>query len=284
MLRHNNRPMAFLLGAQKSGTTSLATCLDQHPHIALSSPKEPEYFSTNIDLGEQWYDSLFKKPGARIRLDASTSYTLLPTDEREQETVHALVPTRIFSRFPDAQFIYILRDPVKRAWSAYWHEQIKGREQRSFREAIEEDPQYLGTSHYGERIQPFVDCFGAESIHFVDFEQLKTDPCQVAASCAQFLGIEAAAEAFRPLRKRNESRQENIAGKAVRMAVGSESRLQAISATARKILPRTAVTLLRGITSKRVPNMSIRDYRELSPLFRKDRNYLQGLTDLELCW
>jgi hypothetical protein len=38
-------PEAFIIGAQKAGTTSLADLLDQHPGIVVSNPKEPDFFN-----------------------------------------------------------------------------------------------------------------------------------------------------------------------------------------------------------------------------------------------
>ena len=52
-------PRAFLIGAAKSATTTLADLLNQHPHIFLSNPKEPDFFWINWDRGIDWYRALF---------------------------------------------------------------------------------------------------------------------------------------------------------------------------------------------------------------------------------
>ena len=68
-------PQAFIIGAQRSGTTSLAFLLNQHPMIALAEPKEPNFLTMNWENGIDWYRSCFSREDA-ILLDASVSYSM----------------------------------------------------------------------------------------------------------------------------------------------------------------------------------------------------------------
>jgi hypothetical protein len=142
----------FLIGAQKSATTSFADMLAQHPAIVLSTPKEPHFFTFNRDRGLDWYAERFAGPrDDRVLLDASTSYSAWPfscDDGDATDDPRVGVPERIRSLRPDARFIYLLRDPVERAYSAYWHRVRRGFEHRPLRDAIHARSRYIAMSSY----------------------------------------------------------------------------------------------------------------------------------------
>ena len=117
-------PNLFIVGAMKSGTSSLHNYLATHPEIYMSEFKEPQYFA---DLGkdisrnqfptEEAYLSLFKNAGnAKIIGESSTNYSKIPE--------FTGVPQRIKAFSPEAKIIYIMRDPIERALSHYW-ERVK---------------------------------------------------------------------------------------------------------------------------------------------------------------
>lgn len=165
-------PAAFLIGAQKAGTTTLAAMLDQHPQIGVARPKEPDFFHVNWDRGIEWYRSCFREP-RDILVDASPSYTMSPPDE---ETV----PARIFALQPLARFIYLVRDPAERCHSAYWHEVRSGRERRSLRDAVAQQAYYVHASYYYRQLTGFLRYFPLERFLFVPFDDLTAEPSAVA--------------------------------------------------------------------------------------------------------
>ena len=71
--------LALIVGAMRSGTTSLFHYLAAHPQVAASADKEPDYFSSDkvFARGPGWYEELFSFDPARhtIRLEASTNYS-----------------------------------------------------------------------------------------------------------------------------------------------------------------------------------------------------------------
>ncbi|NER32103.1 MAG: sulfotransferase domain-containing protein, partial [Symploca sp. SIO1C4] len=74
-------PDFLIIGAAKSGTTTLYKYLCRHPQICMSNPKEPDFFAIDhiYDQGIDWYSSLFSE--ARLKQvcgEASTTYTRLP--------------------------------------------------------------------------------------------------------------------------------------------------------------------------------------------------------------
>ena len=116
MIEIPRRPNLFIIGAMKSGTTTLHEYLDSHPQIAMSRIKEPGFFVEELTLrqGEDWYLSLFEQDDRfRYRGESSTHYTKLPVFRGVAERL---------SRFnPEARLIYIMRNPIERLVSHYWH-------------------------------------------------------------------------------------------------------------------------------------------------------------------
>ena len=67
----------IILGAGKSGTTSLFNYLAEHPEMAPCHNKEPNFFTRYYDKGYNWYLSLWDKDVLenKILLEATTNYT-----------------------------------------------------------------------------------------------------------------------------------------------------------------------------------------------------------------
>ncbi|WP_353471267.1 sulfotransferase [Salipiger sp. H15] len=101
-------PAAYLIGAPKCGTTALGHYLSEHPGVSFSNPKEPHYFSRDLqglcrcaDL--RGYRACFT-PGERAELMIEGSVWYLYSETAISEILKAR---------PDAKFIVMLRNPVK---------------------------------------------------------------------------------------------------------------------------------------------------------------------------
>ena len=185
--------MAFLCGAQKAGTTYLASLLSEHPEISVSRPKETNFFvRRKFAQGFSWYRNCFESP-AQVFLDCSPSYTMARLDgddnEENAEDIYSGIPQRISRVFPQSRFIYIVRDPVDRAYSAYWHSVRSGLETRSFADAIQGDNYYLRVSNYFEQIKKYLKFFKKDQIKVVFFEELKSNNQSIVADCFEHLGV-----------------------------------------------------------------------------------------------
>lgn len=153
------RPNLFLIGAMKSGTSSLHDLLGQHPDIFMCKRKEPMYFSREEKLkkGERNYLELFKSArDERYVGESSTEYSKLP--------YRIGVAERIFNFNPEAQIIYLMRDPVRRAISHYWHQVGMGRENRPMKDAIHQDSDYVMLSNYCMQLEPYMKLFGEKRV------------------------------------------------------------------------------------------------------------------------
>ena len=186
-------PEIYLIGAMKAGTTSLAYLLDQHPSICVADPKEPDYHTANQGKGEAWYRRCFSDPDGTVCVDASTSYASAPVPgpfpyKLECDKLRG-VPGRIHRARPDAKIIYLLREPIGRTYSAYYHNVRAGWETRSFRQAISENADYLSASDYVAQIQLYREFFSQESLLALLFEDLVKAPEETARRCFRFIGL-----------------------------------------------------------------------------------------------
>ena len=194
-----NKPNLFLIGAMKSGTTTLHELLARHPEISMSEPKEPCYFVAPDLLETLWpemwrmgfwkdesaYLALFKdKPQARYFGESSTDYSKRPKIDGVVE--------RIAAFNPEARFVYIMRDPVERTLSHYWHMVEHRGELRPPLEAILNDPHYTEVSHYADQLAPYLERFGRERMYALTFEELKRDPLAAVRAVYAWLGVDSA--------------------------------------------------------------------------------------------
>lgn len=166
------RPNLFIIGAAKCGTTSLHWALDSHTDIFMSRLKEPGFFVPEFSYhpkDERWYLALFDEAGsARWVGESSTHYTKIPYYEGVPERLHAFAP--------DARLIYLMRDPIDRAMSHYWHNTRAARpeftEGRPMLQAIAEDPLYRDFGDYAMQLRPWFDLFGRDAVLPLVYEEM----------------------------------------------------------------------------------------------------------------
>jgi hypothetical protein len=103
------RPSFLGIGAQKAGTTWLDSNLRHHPGVFLpASDKELHFFTREYKQGLPWYLHAFREAAGRLCGEITPAYSLLKKEEIAQVT----------SVLPELKLIYILRNPIDRAWSA----------------------------------------------------------------------------------------------------------------------------------------------------------------------
>ncbi len=163
-------PDFFIIGAAKCGTTSLHKYLVSHPDIFMPELKEPEYYSKNelYEKNKDWYLSLFQGASSEQLVgEGSTTYSRFPHIP--------LVPSRIYKDNPNAKFIYVMREPVSRAYSHYRHHMRLG-VTCTFEEAIEKDDIYIDCSKYIQQINQYLEFFPIKNFLFVYYEEFKENP------------------------------------------------------------------------------------------------------------
>ncbi len=129
---------AFIIGAQRSGTTYLAKLLQQHVDIEFAQPifPEPKFFidDSKYCLGIDHYQNTYF---------STTSTSLLRIDKSTSYIESALAAERIRTHFPDTTIIVVLRNPIYRAISNYFFTKKHGLEMLDLEEALLKEDERL---------------------------------------------------------------------------------------------------------------------------------------------
>jgi len=186
-------PNFLIIGAQRSGTTALASYLRSHPDVFMPPKKEIHFFDVNFERGTEWYRRQFDDAENQLAVgEASPSYMY-----REEA-----VP-RIAGLLARARLIAILRNPVDRAYSHFWMNRARGHEPLDFRAALIAEPErlasddpfarigksYLDRGLYLRQLRRVCEHFPRSALHVVLFEDLRSSPTEVYADVCRFLGV-----------------------------------------------------------------------------------------------
>ena len=160
-------PNLIVIGGLKCGTTSLHHYLNLHPQIAMSRPKELNFFvaELNWELGEDWYRSHFAAQ-APVRGESSPHYTNRPRFEGVGERMRATLG-------PGARLVYMVRHPIDRLLSHYLHNVGGGYEHRDLAAAVA-NPQsaYVQRGLYAFQLEPYLEAFETDRVLVVSREEL----------------------------------------------------------------------------------------------------------------
>jgi hypothetical protein len=187
----------IVIGAQKSGTTSLFRYLRAHPQIYMPTAKELEFFSNDrrYAKGLDWYAHQYFASASNGALcgEASTHYMMYPK-----------TPERIRVFLPEVKLIALLRNPIDRAYSHYRMSVERGRETRSFAEMVaeslgkpaftepvDENFDYLSFGQYGAILGRYLECFDRERIAVFFTDDMVRAPRRFIAEVYSFLGVNA---------------------------------------------------------------------------------------------
>lgn len=169
------------IGAQKSGTSWVYSCLYEHPEICAPI-KEIHFFSRDrFSNGKAWYEDHFKKcnNGKKVG-EYSTSYLY-----------SHVAAERIRALYPDVQLLVILRNPITRAYSQYGNA-IKAGEipkTTSFEAYYKEEQSVLNQGLYAEQIERYLKQFDRAQILLLIYEDSKKDPRTFIQNIYNFLGV-----------------------------------------------------------------------------------------------
>lgn len=181
-------PNFVICGAPKAGTTSLYESLKQHPNVYMSSVKETDFFQHNYHKGMDWFQSFFQDyKGEKAIGEASPG-----------NMIHLNAPERIARHIPDAKLIFILRNPIERAYSQYWYGIYRGDQNCliSFSDLIHDQNNFWGKrvielGMYYEQICRFESFFNSSQLKIILYEELSNNYHQVLNDICNYLEIEA---------------------------------------------------------------------------------------------
>jgi len=166
---------AFIIGAAKSGTTTLCLILGNHHQVCFPGNKEPSFFAFNekYQKGIEYYYSLLKPTDeTTLIIDGSTPYSRC--------TIFPEVAQRIYQVAPQAKFVYMMRHPVDRAYAHYKHRWLievnPGKLfTETFEEYVEHDKMCIDDSLYKLQIEAYLKYFTKEQFLFCLTEDLNND-------------------------------------------------------------------------------------------------------------
>jgi len=201
--RRGRLPDFLILGAQKAGTTSLYDLLVQHPRIETARTKEIAFFDRHYGLGINWYKCNFPANG-QITGEATPDYLV---DPEAFARIQRHLPQR-------TRFIVLLRNPVDRLVSHYFHARRLGYEPLGLAEALECEAERIGpqghrlVGHplegrtqfsafsyytrglYAEQLQRWFDGFGRENVFVETSDRFFADPVGVTRQVFGFLRLD----------------------------------------------------------------------------------------------
>lgn len=188
-----------IAGFQKCASTWLHRCLQEHPAVYLPDRHMLHYFDIHHRRGDNWfYNTYFSEASesASQRGDSTVTYA------RSAEALR-----RLHDHNPQLRIILLLRHPVERAWSHYWHERKKGKSGFSFgewRENYDLFADWIAPGLYHEAITRVEEVFpDPKSMHLILQDDIATDPVSVIKGVHSFLGIEPIEPTDKALRPRN---------------------------------------------------------------------------------
>lgn len=190
------KPDFLIVGAAKSGTSSLSYYLSHHPAVEIVSNRleffgefgNPAYGKISLEEYLSYFSgvSLDKVAGEK-----SVSYLYSKDAISEIKKVN-----------PGMKIIMVLRDPVERAYSDYWHRVRTGVENLEFIDALEAERKrikegarfelhYASYGLYSEKVKGYMDAFGKDNVAVFTYEDLKSRPENVCRKCFELLGVDA---------------------------------------------------------------------------------------------
>ncbi|WP_299938757.1 sulfotransferase [uncultured Pelagimonas sp.] len=180
------KEFCFLIGAMKSGTTTLYHYLAQHPAIAENQyQKEPEFFSSPHepdDLAPYYRQWLPRLMGRQIALDGSTGYSKQPGFPDVAKRLSKL-PGR-------KHFVYMLRNPVDRLESHLAHNLAAKEVVFEPGAELPDLTHPLAVSQYAYQLDAYRAAFPDIAVKIVAFEAFKTDPLAVVRDICAHLEID----------------------------------------------------------------------------------------------
>jgi hypothetical protein len=206
-------PDFLIVGAARSGTTSLYSFLDRHPGIYMPREKEPTFFSVYRQDRSPLH--VRRGPKADYAVQDLADYLRLFRPARNGQLIGE-ASTRYLYRYPttianireiygensrDLRIIILLRNPAERAWSHYWMKRRNGDENLSFEEAIRSEVvrerqerrctpgfDYIGFGKYFRQVESYLRHF--PHVKILLFEDMIENQSQVKRDICGFLGVE----------------------------------------------------------------------------------------------
>lgn len=170
----------------KCGTTLLSNYFSKNPKIKINKGDSHLFLKNNSKTINHKINELYSEK--TFNIDKSASYSLMIKDF-----------SKFYNHNENAKYIWIVRDPVKRAFSNYVHAINRGLEKKSFIECFMYDKKftdmpttknYFLRSKYKFQIKNLLSHVNKKNIHFIVFEDFISNPISVLNDIYTFLGLD----------------------------------------------------------------------------------------------
>ncbi|MBY0356362.1 MAG: sulfotransferase [Candidatus Obscuribacterales bacterium] len=205
-------PNFFIIGAAKSGTTSLYANLKLHPQVYMSPMKEPGFY-----ISEEHRRQLREDERSGYLSDRE-QYAALFGDAVSEKVIGEASPVYLWCESspvlikadrPEAKIVAILRQPAERLYSSYNYMRALGQEKLTFAEVIERIVdvgandyywnKYMREGFYYAGLSRWYQLFGEQQIKVYLYEDLKADAAGTLRDLCKFLGIDETLMLERPV-------------------------------------------------------------------------------------
>lgn len=183
----------LVIGAQKSGTTSLYEYITAHLLVDSAKKKEVHFFDNNFDKGTNWYHNRFWWNKGLLQGEATPYYLF---DKKS--------PERVKGYNPKIKLITVLREPAERAFSQYRMNIERGDEPLDFmdtllqeEERIQQGNASLNTYSYQNRglyfsqLQQWEEHFDRSQILVLNYHDFFKNPWNEVQKVYEFLDLPA---------------------------------------------------------------------------------------------
>ncbi len=303
-------PNFFIVGAARSGTTSLYKYLEGIPSVYMSPVKEPSYFAEPRIPEKTEYLKLFDG-GIHDR----TGYLKLFEDVKEEVAVGEAstnylwrpeAAKRIHDTVPGSRIIMILRHPVERAFSQWCLSRVTwdtrrisafyGSQQRkwkipTFHEAIKDEVHnevkhplfvYIEQGFYAKHLKRYLDIFASKNVKVLIFEEFIRDPNSAVSEVLRFLEVDVPDDVL------NKSFEQTNASTRVRPRGEFARRVMegSIKKTLAPALPTAFRRIGKNILLKKTvkPEIPSEDRKFLEELYKEDLKRLREILGRPLPW
>lgn len=186
-------PNFLVIGAQKSGTSFIYNCTREHPDIFAPANEvrffeNPEYLQTDFKQFEALFDHVSHEKTVGIK---RPDYLAKPE-----------CPERIYQQLPQAKLILILRNPIQRALSAYFHQiklgfiPIKPAEEGmhkiiegKYKDLYPKSNEIIEYGFYHRQLTRYLNYFDRKQMCVILFEAVREDPLETIKRIYSFIGV-----------------------------------------------------------------------------------------------
>jgi hypothetical protein len=286
-------PNFFVVGAARSGTTSLDRYLSQHPEIFITPRKDAHFFAAEhfprtgpgdgvmnrkVMRDEEQYAQLFARLATEKAIGESSAFYLCLAGTAE----------RIVQAIPDAKILMVLREPAARAYSAYMLLKRDGRETLSFEEGLSREEErkrqgfepmwwYKDLSLYASQVKRYLEVFGKERVKVLLYDELFANPGPVLREVFAFLRVKEDVAIDTSVRY-------NVSGapRSRRLHTLLYKLSDTSNALAKSVKPALAWKAMSTFLLRPAPKMNPQTHAELKEYFAEDVGKLEDLLHQDL--